>query len=254
MAYENALRYEQLQDRTLALEAAVKELESFSYSVAHDLRAPLRAVIGYATAVIEDYGKTLDAEGVGFLNTIRDSAREMGQLIDDLLAFSRIGRQQLVLAEVNVADMARSVFEEAAKAVPERKLMLEMVGELPRARGDRAMVRQVLTNLLSNAVKFTRGREPARIEVGNFSRGRENVYFVRDNGAGFDMKYVDKLFGVFQRLHGADEFEGTGIGLSIVRRVVHRHGGRVWAEGETGRGATFYFTLPPAEGDSHGHE
>ncbi|OGG54301.1 MAG: hypothetical protein A3F84_14725 [Candidatus Handelsmanbacteria bacterium RIFCSPLOWO2_12_FULL_64_10] len=240
----------ELERKNVDLQNVVKELEGFSYSVAHDLRAPLRAVIGYAAATLEDYGDRLDEEGRHYLDTIRDSAKDMGQLIDDLLNFSRLGRQQMAPAEVDVAGLARGVCEDLRRAEPGRVLRFE-VGALPSAWGDRAMVRQVLVNLLSNAVKFTRPREQAVISVGGSDGDGENTYFVRDNGVGFDIKYVDKLFGVFQRLHAAGEFEGTGIGLSIVRRIVHRHGGRVWAEGAVGRGATFYFTIP--EEKTHGN-
>ncbi|MCI0394525.1 MAG: ATP-binding protein, partial [Chloroflexi bacterium] len=244
LAYENAARHDQLQRWNAELENVITELESFSYSVAHDLRAPLRAVIGFATAMLEDFGAQLDAEGQRYLAVIRDNAQNMGRLIDDLLAFSRLGRQSMSSGNVNIATLANTVFEELIQAEPGRKVKLKL-GKPPPARGDRAMVRQVLANLLANAIKFTRGRKTAVIEVGGYEGTLENVYSVKDNGAGFDMRYADKLFGVFQRLHPTEEFEGTGIGLSIVRRVIQRHGGRVWAEGEVGRGATFYFTLPP---------
>ncbi len=242
----NAELEHRVLERTAQLEAANQELEAFSYSVSHDLRAPLRAVIGFAGAVLEDYAERLDAEGRRYLTIIHDSARNMGQLIDDLLMLSRLGRQQMTLSEIDMTALARSVAEELQRAMPERALQF-VIPALPTARGDRALIHQVWVNLLSNAVKFTRFRDQAVIEVGGKAGASENVYVVRDNGVGFDNRYVDKLFGVFQRLHGADEFEGTGIGLSIVRRVIHRHGGQVCAEGQVERGAAFYFTLPVQE-------
>ncbi|MGC2325003.1 MAG: PAS domain S-box protein [Terriglobales bacterium] len=228
--------------RTAELEAANKELESFSYSVAHDLRAPLRAVDGFSDALLEDYGPQLPQEARKYLQTIRGAAQRMGCLIDDLLAFSRLGRQPLTKQPVDMDVLVLGVLEDV---VPEgREKNIEIVnGNLPATHGDPALLRQVWANLLSNAIKYSRHAEQARIEIGALEEAQRNVYFVRDNGAGFDMKYADKLFGVFQRLHRADEFEGTGIGLAIVQRVVHRHGGQVWAEAKLNEGATFYFTL-----------
>ena len=230
-------------ERTAQLEAANKELESFSYSVSHDLRAPLRAISGFANALTEDYAPQLDAEGQHYLNIIAESAVKMGRLIDDLLAFSRLGRKEIDKEEIDMTLLASSVFEELQTASPERKISFRLE-PLPAAHGDRAMLRQVWVNLLSNAIKFTRHRETAKIEVGCQTEADRNIYHVKDNGAGFEMEYVGKLFGVFQRLHSAEEFEGTGVGLAIVQRVIHRHGGSVWAEGAVDQGATIYFALP----------
>ncbi|HEX8986789.1 MAG TPA: MASE3 domain-containing protein [Rhodocyclaceae bacterium] len=231
-------------DRTRQLEAANKELEAFSYSVSHDLRAPLRAIDGFSQIVGEDYRDRLDDTGRHYLDAIRGNAARMDRLINDILAFSRMSRQEMSVAPVNMQALVQEVFDELRTAVPaERRIELRLQ-ELPAASGDRALIRQVIVNLLSNALKFTAGSTQAVIEVTGSADGADNVYCVRDNGAGFDMQYANKLFGVFQRLHRADEFEGTGIGLAIVKRIVVRHGGRVWAEGEVGRGASFYWTLP----------
>lgn len=230
-------------ERTAQLEAANKELEAFSYSVSHDLRAPLRAIDGFSRVVLEDYIDKLDDEGKRYLNIIGSNTKKMGQLIDDLLVFSRLGRQELRASGIDMGKLAKAVSEELKLAAPERKLEFTINTLIP-AQGDQAMIRQVFFNLLSNAVKFTRPKERAVIEVDGRSEGNENVYTVKDNGVGFDMQYVNKLFGVFQRLHSSEEFEGTGVGLAIVQRIIHRHGGRVWAGGKVGEGATFYFSLP----------
>src|SRR5579884_2550000 len=230
--------------RTADLRAAYAELESFSYSVSHDLRAPLRAIAGYAQILEDDHAPALGPEGRDLVGAVRRAAARMGQLIDDLLAFARLGRQALAPVPLDLAAMARDVADELCRHQPDRTITVA-IGALPPARGDRALVEQVLANLLGNAVKFTRGRPEARIEVGARRDGGETVYYVRDNGVGFDPRYADKLFGVFQRLHRPDEFEGTGVGLALVQRIVHRHGGRVWAEGRPDAGATFYFTLMP---------
>jgi signal transduction histidine kinase len=239
----NAELEKRVRDRTAQLEAANKELEAFSYSVSHDLRAPLRAIDGFSRVILEDYTDKLDDEGKRYLNIIESNTKKMGQLIDDLLAFSRLGRQEIRVSEMDMGKLAKSVSEELKLAVPERKLNITINTLIP-AQGDQAMVRQVFVNLLSNAVKFTRPRDTAFIEITGSGEGNENVYSVKDNGVGFDMQYVNKLFGVFQRLHSSEEFEGTGVGLAIVQRIIHRHGGRVWAEGKVNEGATFYFTLP----------
>lgn len=236
--------------RTAELEAANKELESFSYSVSHDLRTPLRAIDGFSRILLDDYTDKLDDEGKRLLKVVRDNTSRMGQLIDDILKFSRVGRLELGFSEVDMERQAREVFEELRPDVADAKLQLEIEPVLP-TRGDAAMMRQVWVNLLSNAIKFSRPRAAARIKVGSFKEGDETVYFVKDNGVGFDMRYADKLFGVFQRLHGVTEFEGTGIGLAIVKRIVTRHDGRVWAEGKVDQGATFYFALPNKE-KAHG--
>jgi len=233
---------ERVVRRTAELEAANKELEAFSYSVSHDLRAPLRAVDGFSQAVLEDYGKQLPDEGRRYLQTIRDGAQRMGELIDDLLTFSRLSRMPLNKEAVNMTRVARGALEELNGQQTGRQIDLR-VGDLPSCEGDAALLKQVWVNLLSNALKYSRKRDAALIEVGSRSENGENVYFVSDNGTGFDMQYVHKLFGVFQRLHRADEFEGTGVGLAIVQRIVHRHGGRVWAKGALDKGATFHFTL-----------
>jgi signal transduction histidine kinase len=236
-----------LEQGRRALELTNRELDAFSYSVSHDLRAPLRAVSGYARMLEEDYGAQVDGEGRRFLQTIRREAQRMGQLIDDLLAFSRLGRNALQVTNVDMTAVAREILPDVLRTT-EARVEVE-VQELPQARGDRNMLRQVLVNLLTNAVKFSARNPKARVTVGASAADGENVYWVRDNGVGFDMRYAEKLFGVFQRLHAANEFEGTGVGLAIVQRVIHRHGGRVWAEAKEGEGACFSFALPAsAEG------
>lgn len=233
-----------LQSRAAELEAANKELEAFSYSVSHDLRAPLRAVDGFSRMVIEDYATQLDADGQRMLGVIREETQRMGRLIDDLLAFSRLGRQQVQPMPINMQELAQEVYGELAGHEPERRLRLDL-RPLPAASGSEALIRQVWVNLIANAIKFTKDRECGEIEIG--ARDGEDgqpVYYVKDNGAGFDMRYADKLFGVFQRLHNQQEFAGTGVGLALVQRIVQRHGGHVWAEAEVDHGATFYFTIP----------
>lgn len=229
----------------LNLESANKELEAFSYSVSHDLQAPLRAIGGFSQALVEDCAPQLNDEGRRYLKLIQDNAHNMGRLIRDLLAFARLNLQTLDQEEITMAELAQDVFAELQ--IEGRKVQFR-VGSLPPARGDRAMLRQVFVNLLSNALKFTRDRDPAVIEVGYRQEpGEDPCYYVRDNGAGFDMQFTSKLFGVFQRLHSVEEFEGTGVGLALVRRIVTRHGGRVWAEGSVNQGACFYFTLSEGE-------
>ena len=233
---------EELRERTVQLESANKELEAFSYSVSHDLRAPLRGIDGYARILFEDYESILDAEGKRVLGVIQAETRRMGRLIDELLNFSRLGRQQMKMSTVDMTALARDVFEELTRHL-ERKPQFELE-PLPPARGDDTLLRQVLVNLLSNAIKFTRQRQAPTIAVGSRVDPEHNLYYVKDNGVGFDAKYANKLFGVFQRLHREDEFEGTGVGLALVQRIIHRHGGRIWAEAKVNEGATFYFTLP----------
>jgi len=228
------------------LEAVNKELEAFAYSVSHDLRAPLRAISGFAEALTEDCGPLLDAEGKRYLARIQDNAHKMGQLIDDLLAFSRLGRQPMTVTRIDMGALARAVFDELAALAPTRRLTLK-IGSVPPALGDGTLVRQVLANLLSNAIKFRKTRSQALIEFGYLPGSDGGTYYVKDNGVGFDMQYAGKLFGVFQRLHPIAEFEGTGVGLALVQRIVMRHGGRVWAEGAVDQGATFCFTLPKGE-------
>jgi signal transduction histidine kinase len=229
--------------RTAELETANRELEAFTYTVSHDLRAPLRAVDGYSQAVIEDYAKSLPDEGGRLLRVIRSSAQHMGQLIDDLLMFSRLGRQALERTETDTVKLVNAALQDVEPQIKGRNLEVR-IGNLPKMSCDPALMRQVWVNLLSNAAKYSAKREHAVIEVDFKEMGVEGVYLVRDNGSGFDMRYVNKLFGVFQRLHRSDEFEGTGVGLAIVQRVVTRHGGRIWAEGAVDQGATFFFTVP----------
>ena len=230
-------------ERTAQLEAANKELEAFSYSVSHDLRAPLRSVHGYVRMVMEDYGDRFDAEGVRLMNVVSSEARRMGQLIDDLLDFSRLGRQKMGSTEVDMTALARSEFEHQTRDLKDRVPRLDL-RPLPPTQGDPAMLRQVFANLLGNAIKFSRHNPTATVEIGSQSGAEGDVYYVKDNGVGFDDRYLHKLFGVFQRLHGEAEFEGTGVGLALVKRVILRHGGKVWAESKLQEGATFYFTLP----------
>ncbi|MDD5301234.1 MAG: GAF domain-containing protein [Gallionella sp.] len=230
-------------ERTASLEAANKDLEGFAYSVSHDLRVPLRAIDGFSRLVLKRYEDKLDDEGKRLLNVVRDNTKKMGQLIDDILAFSRAGRLEVKAAEVDMEALAREVWEGFEPPVAGRNVGLE-IKPLPKVQGDAAMLRQVWANLLGNAVKFTNSRTTASIEIGSSTSDSECTFYVKDNGVGFDQQYVGKLFGVFQRLHGVDEFEGTGIGLAIVKRIIVRHGGRVWAEGKVNEGATFYFALP----------
>jgi PAS domain S-box-containing protein len=237
---------ERVAERTAQLGAANEELEAFTYSVSHDLRAPLRAINGYAQILTEGHGPALDAEGQRVLGIIRAQALRMGHLIDDLLQFSRFGRHPLWKVPIDMTTQARDLLSELVAQTPARKVGTR-VSPLPEAFADPSLIRQVWLNLLDNALKFTRHRDQAEIVVGGETEGKVAIYWVKDNGAGFDMNYADKLFGVFQRLHGADEFEGTGVGLALVQRLIHRHGGRVWAEAEVNRGATFYFTLPIGE-------
>ncbi len=229
-------------ERTAQLEQANRELEAFSYSVSHDLRAPLRAIDGFSRILLECHASSLSPEGRRYLDSICANTRRMGELIDDLLAFSRLSRQAIARRSFNLRELALGVAQELVAADRGRRVELT-VGELGECRADPVLIRQVLANLVGNALKFTRTREVARIEVGCQAAADEQVYFVRDNGVGFDMQYAGKLFKVFQRLHRPDEFEGNGVGLAIVQRIVHRHGGRVWAEGAVDCGATFYFTL-----------
>ena len=222
------------------------ELESFSYSVAHDLRAPLRHIAGYSSVLAQDYGPRLDTEGLRCLTTIVDSARRMGRLVDDLLALSQIGRKELAFQEMELGSLVARVVEELATEYAGRDVEWQ-IGELFSAECDAGLMKQVFTNLLSNAVKYTRRQEHAVIQVGQSLQNGERVLFIRDNGVGFEMQYADQLFGVFQRLHKARDFEGTGVGLAIVQRIIRKHGGRIWAEAAVDQGATFSFTLGTPE-------
>lgn len=234
----------ELQRRGELLEAANKELEAFSYSISHDLRAPLRHIDGYAALLEKSASESLNDKARRYLSTISESAKQMGQLIDDLLVFSRMGRQEMLRTAVNLDQLVKNVLHDLRHDLQGRSISWT-IGPLSRIQGDPAMLRQVFANLIGNAIKFTGTRPLARIEIGcDRSNPHETVVFVRDNGVGFDMQYAAKLFGVFQRLHRADEFEGTGIGLANVRRIIHRHGGRTWAEGALDKGATFFFTVP----------
>ncbi len=234
---------EDLKHRAIELEAAYNELETYSYSVSHDLRTPLLGINGLSRVLIERYSNHLDAKGQQFLNIMHSSTQKMLQLIDDLLVFSRSEHQQMEPSDINMEKLAKGVFEELKSIIPERTLQLN-IKTLPPARGDQSMIRQVFVNLLSNAIKFTRPKGAGVIEIGCMVKKNQDIYCVKDNGVGFDMQYASELFGVFQRHHTVDEFEGTGIGLAIVQRIIHRHGGKVWAEGEINKGATFYFSLP----------
>ena len=275
---------QRIAERTGQLQAANEELEAFSYSVSHDLRAPLRHVMGFVNLLQQDAGPSLSEKNSKYLATISDSAKRMGTLIDDLLAFSRIGRAELKKTEVNLDELVRETLGDFQAETKERKIACK-VHPLPTVQADRALLRLVLVNLISNAVKFTGGRAEAKIEIGCLTEKQkaeikkienkqasgevptllsalpisalppeETVIYVRDNGAGFDPLYIHKLFGVFQRLHSQEQFEGTGIGLANIQRIIHRHGGRVWAEGIVDGGATFYFSIPKQpNGATNGH-
>jgi len=234
---------EQLKLKDEQLVISTKEMEAFSYSVSHDLRAPLRAIDGFTQILVEKYDEKLDDEGKRITSIIRASTLQMGKLIDDLLSFSRLGRQEVKKSIIDTILLVNEIYKELRKASPKRDIEF-VVGDLPVARADGDMLRQVWTNLLSNAIKFTGQTEKAKIEIGSTSDNSSITFYVKDNGAGFDMKYVNKLFGVFQRLHSVEEFEGTGVGLANVKRIIERHGGKVWAEGKVGEGATIYFSLP----------
>lgn len=239
----NATLEQRVSERTALLEAANKELEAFSYSVSHDLRAPLRHIDGFVKILQETSAAGLDANGQRYLGIISNAAKRMGALIDDLLVFSRIGRSEMRRTNVKMNDLVAEVLREMAQDFQGRAIEWEIL-PLPEVGGDRPLLKQVWVNLISNAVKYSRDRSPARIKIGCRENGADNwEFFIQDNGAGFDMQYANKLFGVFQRLHQAEEFEGTGIGLANIRRIILRHGGKTWAEGKVDAGATFYFTL-----------
>jgi light-regulated signal transduction histidine kinase (bacteriophytochrome) len=234
------------------LEAANRELEAFSYSVSHDLRAPLRTVDGFSQALLEDYGPGLDQQARDYVARIRQGCQRMGELIDDLLDLSRVVRHEIKIQPADLVALAQPVVEHLRRGEPARAVEFVAPAQLP-ALGDPGLLRTALENLLANAWKFTSKREAPRVELGVTRQAGETVYFVKDNGAGFDMAYAGKLFAAFQRLHAPEDFPGTGIGLATVQRIARRHGGRAWAEGRVDQGAIFYFTLTP-QGDAHGIE
>jgi light-regulated signal transduction histidine kinase (bacteriophytochrome) len=242
---ENAALERRVREHAAELEAANRELDAFTRSASHDLRSPLTVVAGFSSLLVSKLGPQLAEEQRGWLVEIELAARRMCQLIDDLMRLSRLGRQALSWQAVDMDSLVRSVIDELHNEQPEREMTLR-VGELPRTMGDASLLRQVFVNLLSNAFKFTRNTEHPTIDVGCERHGEESVFFVRDNGAGFDMSRADRLFDAFQRMHNPDEFEGSGVGLSIVQRVVQRHGGKIWAEAVPGQGARFFFTLGDA--------
>lgn len=247
----NAELEQRVRDRTAQLRAVNRELEAFSYSVSHDLRTPLRAIDGFSHALLEDYGDILDQEGRYHLERIRAASQRLGQIIDDLLKLSRLVRSDIQRGPTNLSEIAASTLNDLREATPDRSVRITVQPGVV-AEGDARLLRVALDNLLGNAWKFTGKTPDAQIEFGTLDYEDERVYYVRDNGAGFDMAYADKLFGAFQRLHSAAEFEGTGIGLATVQRIIHRHGGRIWAQSAVNEGATFYFTLPSKRGGDHG--
>jgi light-regulated signal transduction histidine kinase (bacteriophytochrome) len=234
---------QRVKERTAELEFANRELEAFTYSVSHDLKAPIRAIQGFCRMLLEEHVGSLDEEGLRLFKVIVNNTQTMANLIDDLLALSRLGRHQIRKSSIDLDVMSQQIFKQLQEQEPDRDLRLT-VQDLPGASGDPSLINQVMMNLLSNAIKYTRARKSAKLGVGGYPQGQETVYYVKDNGIGFDERYADKLFGVFQRLHGGSEYEGTGVGLAIVQRIIQRHGGRVWAESKVNGGATFYFTLP----------
>lgn len=242
---EQKIAADALQKKSEALIASNKELEAFCYSVSHDLRSPLRAIDGFGRKLGSSYEAALDKEGQRLLHVIRSNAQQMGVLIDSLLEFSRLNRKEIKQATVDMDSLVKTVIREQQEQDPESSALFEM-GNLYQVLGDRDLIHQVLQNLISNAIKFSSKRDAPIIEIGSAKKGDDITFFVKDNGAGFEMEYIDKLFGVFQRLHSTEEFSGTGVGLATVQRIIHRHGGQVWAEGKPGVGATFYFSLPAA--------
>jgi light-regulated signal transduction histidine kinase (bacteriophytochrome) len=235
-----------VKERATELQVANKELEAFSHSISHDLRTPLRTIEGYTQILLEEYAKLLNEEGLRHFNVIRNQTKRMGKLIDDLLAFSRFNRTGMSFSSLDMEKLASMAYTELT--TPEQREQIDFqVKKLLPSMGDPALLLQAWSNLISNAIKFSSAKKHTVIEVDSFQKGPEIVYSVKDYGAGFDIQYANKLFGVFQRLHSDSEFEGTGAGLAIVQRIIHRHNGRVWAEGEVGKGATFYFSLPNQE-------
>lgn len=232
-----------LERRTHELETANKELELYSYSISHDLRTPLITIIGFSRRLLKEYSAHLGPKGQRYLSFIQKSAQDMHQFIDDLLSFFHLSHKKIEFSNIDMESLVKNLSEELKGIVPERILQIN-IKPLPPAYGDPAMIRQVLINLLSNAIKFTKFKEMGLVEIGSQIQNGENIYYVQDNGAGFDMQKANKLFRVFSRLHNLEEFEGNGVGLAIVQRIVHQHGGQVWAEGKVNDGATFYFSLP----------
>ncbi len=242
--FEGAVRQNrELRQREEALEATNKELEAFTYYISHDLRAPLRHAGGFSQLLLDEFSPHLDPTAQGYVERIRQAVQHMQRMVDDLLNLGRVGRRELSLRPTELRALVDAARSELEAQTRDRRVEWQ-IGPLPRVECDPELMESVFANLLGNAVKFTRGRDVAIIQVGQLSSGNQTVIFVRDNGAGFDVRYADKLFGIFQRLHRADEFEGTGVGLAAVQRIIHKHGGRIWAESELGKGATFYFTLP----------
>jgi PAS domain S-box-containing protein len=239
----NADLEKRVEERTEQLKKTNKELEAFTYSVSHDLRTPLRAIDGFSAILELDYKNILDDEGRRIIHVVRQNTQKMGVLIDELLTFSRLGRVSMVLTTINMKEMADTVIEELTLAYKGKKTEI-LVAELLPVNGDPGMMKQVWTNLISNALKFSQGKAEIKISISSTRESGRIVYCIQDNGAGFDMKYYDKLFGVFQRLHTEKEFEGTGVGLAIVQQVIIRHGGAIWANAEINQGATFFFSLP----------
>lgn len=238
-----ASQFIEKEKQALSLEAANQELESFSYSVSHDLRAPLRAINGFTEILLEDYIEQLGDDAQYLLSEIIANSQKMGQLIDNLLDFSRVSKQQISAGRIDTQQLVNSVITQLRKLEPGRDITFD-IGHLEPAMGDRNMLRQVYVNLISNALKYSSKIEKSIIQIGCFTEFDLQTFYVKDNGAGFDMMYYDKLFGVFQRLHSSNEFEGTGVGLAIVQKIITKHDGRVWAEGKVGEGASFYFSLP----------
>ncbi|WP_415836113.1 sensor histidine kinase, partial [Pedobacter westerhofensis] len=230
-------------ERTAQLEAANREMEAFSYSVSHDLRAPLRAINGFTQILIEDYAEQLDPDALDILNEIVGNSSRMGQLIDNLLEFSRFGKQNLTMVNINITEMVESIVAGLLKEHPDRQVSVT-IKPLGDITGDKNMLKQVFINMISNAFKYSGKKEKAMIEIGSYEKDKQCVYYVKDNGAGFDMKYYDKLYGVFQRLHSSNEFEGTGVGLAIIQRIISKHNGSAWADGVVNQGACFYISLP----------
>jgi light-regulated signal transduction histidine kinase (bacteriophytochrome) len=233
---------EQLEAKAVELETVNKELEAFTYSVSHDLRSPLRAIHGYTKIILDEYTAKFDESGADMMLSVMRNAKKMGQLIDDLLAFSRTGRKELMKKEIDMKQLASSIMEELKTTLPPFNAKVNIL-ELPPAHADYSLMSQVFVNLISNAIKYSSTKPAPEVTIGATERKDGTVYYIADNGVGFDMQYYDKLFGVFQRLHSAEEFEGTGVGLALIKRIITRHGGKIWAEAKPGEGATFYFTL-----------